>query len=212
MTNCDVCGKKLGFTNPATVASINDIEFNLCSACYADVKKVQAVQSIGDERAQAIGKLRATMGSGFSNPDAIAAIEAAIAAGEAQEIKAAESKARWDASMAAIESGMITTSYSFDGYRITGYHGVVTGETALGTGFLSEFGAGLDDIIGAASSTFSEKMTKAKNAAMKALIFEAVKAGGNAIIGVSLSFFSLASNMIAVCASGTPVTVEKIEE
>lgn len=43
---------------------------------------------------------------------------------------------------------VITTSQSVEGYKVVKYLGIVSGESSLGTGFLSEFLAGTSDFFG----------------------------------------------------------------
>ena len=52
-------------------------------------------------------------------------------------------------------------------------------------------------------------MVEAKKAAQKILIDEALKAGGNAVIGVDFDYILFGNNMIGVSANGTSVKVVK---
>lgn len=106
---------------------------------------------------------------------------------------------------------MLTTGYNFEGYNIVAYRKVITGQVVLGTGFLSEFAASFSDFFGVESNTFSDKMEKAKEAALDKMIKNSVEAGGNAIIGVDFDYITFAYNMIGVVASGTSVVIEKIQ-
>lgn len=54
------------------------------------------------------------------------------------------------------ENHVITTGYNFDGYCIKAYKGVISGSVVLGTGFLSELGAGISDLFGSQSEVFDE--------------------------------------------------------
>ncbi|WP_195983864.1 heavy metal-binding domain-containing protein [Clostridium sp. D33t1_170424_F3] len=106
---------------------------------------------------------------------------------------------------------MMTTGYSFDGYKIVSYNGVIFGEVVLGTGFLSEFGASLSDFFGIESNMFADKLKKAKQAAIKKLAGEAIRTRSNAIIGIDIDYITFSNNMMGVVANGTGVTIEKIE-
>lgn len=103
----------------------------------------------------------------------------------------------------------ITTGHCFDGYDIVDYHGIVSGESVLGTGFMSELSASVADILGEASTSFSGKMRRAKNLAIQNLVANAVVAGGNAIVSVDFDYITFGNNMIGVSANGTAVTVQK---
>ena len=104
---------------------------------------------------------------------------------------------------------MQTTGIGFDGYFITKYLGIKSGEVVLGTGFLSEFSASISDYWGVQSTAMANKLTKAKEAAMTKLIGNCVKVGANAVIGVNITLSTLGDNMIIACANGTAVRIEE---
>lgn len=70
---------------------------------------------------------------------------------------------------------MITTGYNFEGYKIDLYLGNVSGETVLGTGFLSELSASFNDALGSNSRTMEEKMGKAKDMAIRNMVTNAIE-------------------------------------
>lgn len=102
---------------------------------------------------------------------------------------------------------LITTGFSFYGYNIVAYHGLVSGEIVLGTGFLSEVTASFADMLGVQSDSFAKKMKSVKLAAQEQLIKNAAAVGGNAIIGVDYDYITFGNNMIGVSANGTAVEV-----
>ena len=110
-----------------------------------------------------------------------------------------------------LENYMLTTGYEFEGYKIKNYMGVISGQVVLGTGFLSEFTASFADFFGEESNKFADKLENAKKAAIKRLIENSDKNGGNAIIGVDFDYITFKNNMIGVVANGTSVIIEKIE-
>ncbi len=105
----------------------------------------------------------------------------------------------------------LTTSYNFDGYKITKYVNVISGNVVIGTGFFSEIVASFDDLFGTTSTPFENKMEKAKEIAVQKLIMKSALIGGNAIIGIDFDFFTLSNNMMAVSANGTSVVIEEID-
>lgn len=107
---------------------------------------------------------------------------------------------------------MLTSGYNFEGYKITSYRGIVSGEAVLGTGFVSEFSATISDLLGSASAEFGNKMRQAKEIATSKMIDSSVSKGSNAIIGVDFDYTTLGNNMIAVSANGTSVIIERIQE
>ena len=105
---------------------------------------------------------------------------------------------------------LITSGFNFEGYRITKYLGIYTGEAALGTGFLSSLGAGFADILGSNSSMYSNKLQNAKNIAMKVMLDNALRAGADGIIGVDIDYASFSADIMGAIVSGTAVKMEKI--
>ena len=103
----------------------------------------------------------------------------------------------------------ITTGFNFDGYRVTKYISVISGNVVLGTGLLSEFIGSINDVLGTTSTPFENKMEKAKEIALEKLINKSATIGGNALIGVDFDFFTLSNNMMAVSANGTSVVIEE---
>ena len=58
-----------------------------------------------------------------------------------------------------------TTTPSVEGYRVTGYYGVVFGEVITGVNFLKDFGAGIRDIIGGRSAGYENELMGARTEA-----------------------------------------------
>lgn len=55
-----------------------------------------------------------------------------------------------------LNNHMLTTGFSFEGYQITEYLGIVTGESIIGTGYLSEFDAALADTFGTEAIKYAQ--------------------------------------------------------
>ena len=81
---------------------------------------------------------------------------------------------------------LMTSGYNFEGYTISNYLGVYSGECALGTGFLSTLGASFADFFGTNSTMYSDKLKKAKDFAINQLVEQVTNAGGDAIIGLDI--------------------------
>lgn len=109
----------------------------------------------------------------------------------------------------ATQNHMLTTGYNFEGYAISKYHGLVSGECVLGSGLISYLEAGITNTLGMETSGYSEKMRKAKQLALEDMVRQSVSLGGNSIIGISYSISNLVSNMIGISVNGTSVTIEK---
>ena len=101
-----------------------------------------------------------------------------------------------------------TTGYAFENAHIVEYLGVTGGETALGTGLITDFTAALYDISGTESPELTNKIQLAKNVSLAKLIANSKKLGANAVIGVSFELTTVESILIA-SANGTAVKIEK---
>ena len=110
-----------------------------------------------------------------------------------------------------IKQHKLTTGYNFEGYKITEYNGLVSGEIVVGTGFLSDFKAGFSDMFGTKSKAYSDKLKIAKEKALNYMIIESIKNDGDAIIGISYEYLTFSGNMIGISVNGTSVKIEKEE-
>lgn len=108
-----------------------------------------------------------------------------------------------------IDSHMLTTGYSFHGYKITKYINIVQSEIVLGTGFLSEISATVTDTLGISSATMANKLSEAKYEVQYKLIRKSIKSGANATIGIDFDITTLRNNILVVSATGTAVVVEQ---
>lgn len=106
---------------------------------------------------------------------------------------------------------LLTTGFSFETFHITKYIGLVSGETVIGTGYLSGLEASLSDLFGVQSTEYSEKIKKAKSIALNDMIAESTEKGGNAIIGISYDIITFNRDMIGVSVNGTSVVIEQIQ-
>ena len=106
---------------------------------------------------------------------------------------------------------IVTTTPSVDGYRVSGYYGIVFGEVITGINFLRDFGAGIRNIVGGRSEGYEEELMQARTQAIAEMEQRAAALGAHAIIGVDVDYEVLGQgNMLMVSASGTAVTVEAV--
>lgn len=107
---------------------------------------------------------------------------------------------------------IITTTQTVDGYRISGYYGIVFGEVIIGINFLKDWAAGIRNIVGGRSDAYENELEQARYAALSEMQCRASQMGVNAIVGVDMDYEVLGANngMIMVSASGTAVMLEPI--
>ena len=107
---------------------------------------------------------------------------------------------------------LITTTQHIEGYRITGYYGVVFGEVITGVNFLRDIGAGLRNIVGGRSAGYENELQKARDEAIAEMTQRAIAMGAHAIVGVDIDYEVLGQgDMLMVSASGTAVLTEPIQ-
>lgn len=116
--------------------------------------------------------------------------------------------------LARIERVMLTTTPSFDGYRITDYKGIIYDETITGVGIKTAFKS-LGDMF---ASLTGEQMRAVTNriGELKAELIDRLKAkadkmDANAIVGIDFENTLPGGSAIMVTAHGTAVRIEKIE-
>lgn len=105
----------------------------------------------------------------------------------------------------------ITTTPSFDGYHIISYKGLVSGEVVLGTGFLSGLDASFAGFTGTESGAYQTKIDEAEQKATELAIRDALKLGGNAVVGAKMDLEVVNNGMVCVLVTGTAVTIAKAE-
>ncbi len=109
---------------------------------------------------------------------------------------------------------IITTTPSLDGYRIVKVVDVISAECVFGMNIFKDFFTGLTDFFGGRSETSQKVLREAREKCIHELRTEAHRIGANAVIGVDLDYSEFSGqgkSMLFLVASGTAVTLEKIE-
>lgn len=200
---CMCCGKKIGLLNGSHLNN------EICDNCYFpidgylhDIRESSSIQTIEENYKKLIKILKISSYSENGKEYIIKVAEELVS----------ENKNRIQAKIKIEDTRKnfkIATSYKFDGYKILNYFGIASGNTVIGTGFLSEGRAAVSDTFGIEDDSFSDKIEQAKNSSIKKMINNAIKQGGNALIGVSFDYITFSSNMIGVVANGTVVEIVK---
>ncbi len=107
-----------------------------------------------------------------------------------------------------IQNMVASSLFYMEGKKVIKYFDIITSEVVMGTGFLSELGASVSDILGVRSPEFESKLKTAKEKAISKLKYDAVILGANSVLGVDIDYMTVGANMFMVIASGTPVIVE----
>ena len=104
---------------------------------------------------------------------------------------------------------IVTTTPSVEGYRITGYYGIVFGEVITGINVLRDIGAGFRNFFGGRSAGYEEELQNARNEALDEMCRRAESTGANAVVGVDVDYEVLGADngMLMVSVTGTAVVV-----
>ncbi len=100
---------------------------------------------------------------------------------------------------------ILTTTQSIEGRSITGYQGIVVGETIMGANFVRDMFARVTDIVGGRSGQYENKLRHAREAAMADLEEEARAMGADAVVGIDIDYEIIGDSMMMVSVSGTAV-------
>lgn len=215
---CCVCNEKIGaFDKPKSLFEGSDT-YVLCLGCSEKMRDAWATNINPANQAalayhkRAIDYFASYLANATLDPVVASALmrlpgiaERQRAHAEVNAIKA-ENERRYREEK---DSVIATTGYEVAGYEIVAYHGVVSTDNIIGTGFASELKASVSDIMGESSDALRDKLHSAKAMAYNQLLKESIYAGGNAIIGVSYNVYVVGS-MLGVSVTGTSVTVEPL--
>lgn len=102
-----------------------------------------------------------------------------------------------------------TTTNTVEGYKITGYFGLVGSEVVNGVNFTKDFGAGIRNFIGGRNGGYEKEILKAKKDAYEELVDRASQLGADAVIGIQVNFETL-NQMLVLTMDGTAVKLEKL--
>lgn len=106
----------------------------------------------------------------------------------------------------------ITTTFSFDGYRIVQYKGLVRGIIVRSPTITQGIFGGLKNIIGGRIGAYTEMCEQARQQAYDSMLQHARELGANAIVGVRYDAAEVVSQGSAteVLCYGTAVVIEPL--
>jgi len=111
-----------------------------------------------------------------------------------------------------LNSILLTTAPSVDGYNIVNTIDIISYECAMGMSIFSDIFTSASDIIGGRSGKLQETLLKAKEICLKGIRKQALNLKSNAVIGVGLNYSEFSGkgkSMLFVVATGTAVQIEK---
>ncbi len=109
----------------------------------------------------------------------------------------------------------LTTSPSFEGYRIVDYKGIIFDETLTGIGIRTvakSLGDMFASLTGEQMHAITDRINELETELIDRMRKKAVAQGANAIISIDFERTNQGGNAVMVSASGTAVVIEKITE
>ncbi len=106
----------------------------------------------------------------------------------------------------------VTTTFTFDGYRIVEYKGIVRGIIVRAPTIVQGIIGGLKNIVGGRIGAYTEMCEQARQQAYDLMIEHARQVGANGIVGVRYDASEVVSKGSAteVLCYGTAVVVEPV--
>ena len=198
---CICCGKKIGLLNGS------HLENKLCDNCFfpiggylAAIENNSDLESIKTNYDLLITKIH-ELSYSESGKQYIVNHANTIVRKQNEKNKAIISRRQQK------ENFKVTTSNNFEGYAITKYNGVVSGNVVLGTGFIAEKDLAQSNWFGEESYIFSDKLDNARDNAISRMIDKAIDIKCNAIVGLKFNYMTFTSNTIVVIVNGTAVEI-----
>ena len=108
-----------------------------------------------------------------------------------------------------MDSTLVTTAFTLEGYRIVKNLGLVRGITVRSRSIFGNIGALLQTLFGGRISLYQELCERAREEAYDIMIQHGQTMGANAIIGMRYDANEVSAGVTEVLAYGTAVVVEK---
>jgi uncharacterized protein YbjQ (UPF0145 family) len=105
---------------------------------------------------------------------------------------------------------LVVTTSVVEGRTVAQHLGPVFGQCVVGAGSLKSFISGVKDVLGARVIVLEDEVRHARDMAVKDMIREAEKLNADAVVGLTVSYASLAEGqLLLVAAAGTAVVLSE---
>jgi uncharacterized protein YbjQ (UPF0145 family) len=105
-------------------------------------------------------------------------------------------------------TGMTTTAFTIDGFKIVQNLGIVRGITVRSRSFIGTLGASLQTLVGGNITLLTELCENTRSEAFSLMIQHATQLGANAVIGIRYDATEVMQGVTEVLCYGTAVVVE----
>ena len=104
---------------------------------------------------------------------------------------------------------MVTTTFSFEGYRIKEYKGVVRGIIVRAPTISQGILGGLKSFIGGKIGAYTNMCEDTREQAYQLMLKHAKEVGANAVVGLRYDASDVVQNSTEVLCYGTAVVIER---
>lgn len=107
---------------------------------------------------------------------------------------------------------LLSSTNTLENKKIIEYHGLVTGESLIGSNVYKDLFSGVRDVVGGRTSAYEKELQKAREIVLNSMEEKANNLNANAIIGLKISYNNLGGTMgntILVTAYGTAISYEE---
>jgi uncharacterized protein YbjQ (UPF0145 family) len=111
--------------------------------------------------------------------------------------------------MILLDAGMVSTTFTVEGYSITRSLGLVRGIVVRSRSVFGTLGAALQTMVGGNITLLTNLCEQTREQAYGLMIQHAREAGANAIVGVRYDATEVMQGVTEVLCDGTAVVVEK---
>lgn len=104
---------------------------------------------------------------------------------------------------------LLSSTNTLEHKKIIKYHGLVTGESLIGSNVYKDLFSGVRDVVGGRTSAYEKELEKAREVVLDSMQEKAKDMDANAIIGLKISCNNLGGTMgntILVTAYGTAIS------
>jgi len=108
-----------------------------------------------------------------------------------------------------MDTGLTSTTFELEGYRVTKNLGVVRGITVRSRSIFGSIGASIQTIFGGNITLMTELCERTRRDAFEMMVKHAQEMGANAVIGIRYDANEVMDGVTEVLCYGTAVVVER---
>ncbi len=216
MSKCCICNSRISSNTESSSLSESHSELKLCFTCNNMKLKLNSPDKA--EQITSISYFRNKLKEGIHDAASVKALKNMLGKLESEKGKDSEKPKDGEKPKDSEEKNSTIQEYNervqnfisvttdrFEGYKITKYLGIVSGDIQFKTASSDTDSVDTDKDMG----TYTGKLMSAREDALKRLKLKCVKRGANAVAGVHTETIMPCPDLTIVVASGTAVIIKQ---